>query len=444
MKPKILLVDDDEGIQFGFTKYLNKAGYEVTAVSTLSDAKSGVLAHRYDAVLLDLILPDGNGIDWIGSLRENYPNIAIVVITGVGDIPLAVRAMSLGADNFLTKPVNMRNLDIFLRKSLELEELRKSFSAHKRMEKTIEPYFGESTQMKKLRKLVTVAAENDSAVLLQGETGTGKGVMARWIHDHSSVRESSFVELNCSGLRGELLASELFGHAKGAFTSAVKDKQGLLQVADGGTLFLDEIGDMDMSVQAQFLKVIEEKRYRRLGEVKERRSEFRLICSTNRNLLQDANEGSFRKDLFFRINIFPLTIPPLRERKEDIPGLILYLLRAMDAPRDAIGEAMMDLLISYPWPGNVREARNVLERALLLAQSAPLSANHFPGLGTSLLTPGHSGAQSLDLQSIEASHILSVLKTYEGDTQKAAQALGISRASLYRRMKKLNIPTSSS
>jgi DNA-binding NtrC family response regulator len=439
MKPNVLLVDDDEGIQFGFTKFLAKAGYEVTVVSTLADAKKEILENRYDAVLLDLILPDGNGIDWIGALRENYPHIALVVITGVGDIPLAVKAMSRGADNFLTKPVDMQNLDVFLKKSLELETLRKSVSAHKRMRKPFEPYFGASKTMKKIRELVSVAAKNDSSVLLQGETGTGKGVLARWIHDHSGVKESSFVELNCSSLRGELLASELFGHAKGAFTSAVKEKQGLLQVADGGTLFLDEIGDMDLGVQAQFLKVIEEKRYRRLGEVKERRSEFRLICSTNHDLLQDANEKRFRKDLFFRINVFPISIPPLRERKEDLPGLISYMLQAMDAAEDAISEAATDLIVSYPWPGNIREVRNVLERAFLLAQGARISPDHFPGLGGPQMTPDRSLTETMDLERIEAAHIASVLKKHNGDTEASARALGISRASLYRKMKKHNI-----
>jgi DNA-binding NtrC family response regulator len=443
MSPIILLVDDDEGIRFGFTKFLTKAGYDVTAVSTLAEAKKEVLARRYDAVLLDLILPDGNGIDWIEPLRENFPHIALVVISGVGDIPLAVEAMSRGADNFLTKPVNMKNLDVFLKKSLELETLRKSVSARKRMEKPFEPYFGESEAMKKIRELVSVAAENDSSVLLEGETGTGKGVLARWIHDHSLERESSFIELNCSSLRGELLASELFGHAKGAFTSAVKEKQGLLQVADGGTLFLDEIGDMDITVQAQFLKVIEEKRYRRLGEVKERRSEFRLICSTNRELQHEAREKRFRNDLFFRINVFPIIIPPLRKRKEDIPGLIMYLIKIMGATEDAVSKEAMDLLVSYPWPGNIREVRNVLERAFLLSGGTRLSREHLPGLGTRQVKRASSGRQGMELGHVEASHIASVLRRYEGDTEAAAKALGISRASLYRRMKKFGLNSDS-
>ncbi len=438
MKANILLVDDDEGIRFGFTRFLEKAGYGMTAVSTLADAKREILAQRYDAVLLDLMLPDGNGIDWIRALRGNYPHIALVVITGVGDIPLAVEAMSRGADNFLTKPINMNNLNIFLKKSLELETLRRNVSAQKRMARVFTPYFGKSEQMQKIRELAHVAAKNDSAVLLQGETGTGKGILARWIHDHSKVKESSFIEMNCSSLRGELLASELFGHVKGAFTSAIKEKQGLLQVADGGTLFLDEIGDMDMSVQAQFLKVIEEKRYRRLGEVKERRSEFRLICSSNRDLERHAESKQFRKDLFFRINVFPISIPPLRERREDIDGLISYMLQAMGAPEGVVSQDAMARLLSYSWPGNIREVRNVLERALLLAQGGQLIPEHFPGLGSGdRLREEDTG--NFNLEQAEAAHIALVLGKYRGDTEAAARALGISRAALYRRMKKHHI-----
>ena len=442
MKPNILLVDDDEGIRFGFTKFLIKAGYEVTAATNLAEAKKEILANRYDAVLLDLVLPDGNGINWISSLRENYPAIAIVVITGVGDIPMAVEAMQRGADNFLTKPVNMQSVDVFLRKSLELEILRKSVSAHKRMKKPFEPYFGESKAMKKIQKLISVAAKNDSAVLLQGETGTGKGVFAQWIHNNSSLRDSSFIEVNCSSLRGELLASELFGHARGSFTSAVRDQQGLLEVADGGTLFLDEIADMSRDVQAQFLKVIEEKLYRRLGEVRVRRSEFRLLCSTNKELQEETEQDRFRKDLFFRVNIFPIHIPPLRERHEDIPGLVKYMLGILGKPELELTDEILRLFVEYDWPGNIRELRNILERALLLAENHPLSIEHFAGLRIGRMNRHYSKA-AMNLRVVEEEQIRSILNQYRGDTEKAAKALGISRASLYRKVKKFNIPLSS-
>lgn len=435
MKPHILLVDDEPATQFGFSRYLTKAGYAVQAASCLAEAQENLLSRHWDVVLLDLQLPDGNGLDWIPALREQHPALAIIAITGFGDIPIAVEAMRRGADHFLTKPVKLEELEVFLRKSVELKQLRHRQFADQRLSRKEPPYFGESPAMQKVLELATLAAESDAPVLLLGETGSGKGVLARWIHEHSHRREAPFVEVNCAGLRGELLASELFGHVRGAFTSAIQDRQGLIEIADGGTLFLDEIGDMDPMVQAQFLKVLEEKQYRRLGEVKVRQSDFWLICATNQNLLENIQQERFRQDLYFRIQVFPIQIPPLRERPQDLPGLITHLLRILGASHLLPSPALLQFLTTYSWPGNIRELRNVLERALLLARQQPLTPAHFPGLHTSsqpveLLTP------ITDLAQQEAAHIQAVLARYGGDTQQAAKALGISRATLYRKLKK--------
>ncbi|MDD5010141.1 MAG: sigma-54 dependent transcriptional regulator, partial [Syntrophorhabdaceae bacterium] len=363
MKPPLLLIDDEPAIQFGFSEYLSRVGYSVHGALSVAEAREALAAHRFDAILLDLNLPDGNGLDLIAELRENYFDIPIIVITGIGDIPLAVESMRRGADNFLTKPVNMPDLDVFLQKSLELGALRRRQRTTQRLQQKKEPYFGQSPVMQKVMDLSSLALKNDSPIILQGETGTGKGILAKWIHEHSHRASSTFVEVNCASLKGELLASELFGHARGAFTSAVQDRQGLIEVADGGTLFLDEIGDMDLGVQAQFLKVIEEKQYRRLGEVRIRRSEFRLICATHRDLLEDTRQGKFRSDLYFRIHVFPIVIPPLRERSEDIPDLIRYMMEKLNVSRVGMSNEAMSLLCSYEWPGNVRELKNVIERA---------------------------------------------------------------------------------
>jgi DNA-binding NtrC family response regulator len=435
MKPKILLIEDEEATRFGFTKYLSKSGYIVQEASCLSDAHKALLSQRFDAVLLDLNLPDGNGLEWIIEFRENYPDIPIIVITGFGDIPIAVDAMRRGADNFLTKPVNMQDLDIFLRKSLELGTLRRKNLTSQRLEKKDQIYFGENPAMKKVMNLAALAAKNHSPVILLGETGTGKGILARWLHDNSLCSSAPFVEVNCSNLRGDLLASELFGHARGSFTTAVQDKQGLIEVADGGTLFLDEISDMDIGVQAQFLKVIEEKQYRRVGEVKVRRSEFRLICATNRDLLEETHHGRFRKDLYFRINVLPIVIPPLRERQEDMPGLVLHLLRNLGAPNVKISSEAMQLLKSYPWPGNIRELRNVLERGLLLAYGQSLTPEHFSSLESQPVFMSHNKDMN-NLENIEEAHIREAVRRFTGDTRKAAESLGISRATLYRKLKK--------
>ena len=434
MKPRVLLIDDDPGIRFGFSKYLSKTGYRMVDVSCLAEAQEAISTERFDAVLLDLNLPDGSGLHWIDELRAGQPDIAIVVITGVGDIPTAVEAMQRGADNFLTKPVNMPELDIFLKKSLEVGSLRRTNSLNQRLSKKDQPFFGHSAAAREALGLAAVAAENDSVLLLQGETGTGKGVLARWVHDHSVRREAPFVEINCSSLKGDLLASDLFGHAKGAFTSAIQDRPGLLEVADEGTLFLDEIGDMDISVQAHLLKVIEEKQYRRLGEVKLRKSNFRLICATNKTLSEEAEHGRFRQDLYFRIYVFPITVPSLRQLREDIPGFVRYFLNLLNASGNDVPDEVMETLVSYSWPGNIREMRNVLERALLLARGNPLSQEHFRGLQN--MQDSHAPAPALGLGNLESEHIRSVLQSVGGDTVKAAKALGISRATLYRKLKK--------
>jgi DNA-binding NtrC family response regulator len=441
MKPHILIVDDDPATRFGFSKYLSKIEYAVKEASSLAEARKAITSKRFDAVILDLILPDGNGIDWIQELRETCPDIAVVVITGAGDIPVAVEAMRRGADNFMTKPVNMEDLEVFLRKSLEIGTLRRKDLTSRRLEKKVEPYFGKSPVIEEAKELALVAAESDSTILLQGATGTGKSMLARWIHDHSYRNALPFVEVSCSGLKGDLLASELFGHVKGAFTSAVQDRQGLIEVANGGTLFLDEIGDMDLAVQAQFLKLIEEKTYRRLGEVKVRRSDFRLICATNKNLREETKQQRFRQDLYFRVNTFPITIPSLLDRMGDLEELIEHILAQLGSPRYEISPEVMEMLKTYSWPGNIRELSNVLERALILARGEPFQLAHFPGMHHVKSSVGsQQKKEAKDLKDLEEEYIREEIKRFGGDIRKAAQALGISRATLYRKLKKFRDP----
>lgn len=437
MKNTILMVDDEPAVLFGYGRYFAQAGYETAEALSLAEARAAVQSRRFDVVLLDLNLPDGNGIDWIRPLREENPDTAVIVITGQGDIPTAVEAMRLGADNFLVKPVDMDGLHVFLNKSLELNALRRSDRLCRRARKNEEePCFGSGAAMAKVRETLSLMAENDSPVLLQGETGTGKGVCARWIHQNGLRSTGPLLELNCSTLQGDLLASELFGHAKGAFTSAHQSKQGLVEVADGGTLFLDEIGDMDLPVQAQFLKVIEEKTYRRLGETHSRRSDFRLICATNRDLQADVQSGRFRSDLFYRINLFPILLPPLRERPGDIAELVQHFLSAGGHGVTAPPE-VMDLLTAYRWPGNVRELRNVLERAVILARGSSLRAEHFPGIGQPSVVAPSAGRRPKGLKDLERDYLQSLLAEHGGDLTKVAEALEISRATLYRKLKDL-------
>lgn len=440
MRPhKLLLVEDEEAALFGYERYLTKNGYAIKSAGTLAEARGAIAADHFDAIVLDLKLPDGNAMDWLPEVKKAYPALPVIVITGSSDIPTAVKATKCGAEDFLTKPVEMTDLAASLQKSLEIGSLRKQALVQNRLVRQDEPFFGSSKAIAEVMEHASVAAANDTVVLILGETGTGKGVLARWIHSHSERKAEAFVELNCSSLKGELLRSELFGHTKGAFTSAIKDREGLIEVADGGTLFLDEIGDMDMEVQTQLLKTIEEKSFRRIGENQVRKSDFRLICATNRDLLKETESGKFRNDLYFRICVFPVRIPPLRERKEDIPGLCEQLLKNFDYPHLPLSNPVLQLLVGYPWPGNIRELRNMLERAFLLARGQEITPVHFPGLSavSAALPQEGNGFALINLDEMEKIHIQKVLEHCAGDKYKASEILGISLSSLYRKLGKV-------
>ncbi|MDD2273458.1 MAG: sigma-54 dependent transcriptional regulator [Desulfuromonadaceae bacterium] len=435
MKPHVLLIEDNAATRFGFVRYFSPEGYDVFEAASLAEAAAALTAQHFDIIILDINLPDGNGIDFIKTARANDPCIPIIVITGEGDIPLAVEAMQRGADNFLTKPVDNAALAVFMRKTLEIGLLKHRLSARKRTEKDATFFIGESRGMQEIHDLMLAAAASDIPVLITGETGTGKGMLARWIHQHGARAANECVELNCSGLRGEMLAREIFGNAKGAFTSADQNRKGLLDAADRGTLFLDEIGDMGIDIQAQFLKVLEDKNYRRLGDVKLLRSNFRLICATHHELDSLVNTGRFRQDLMYRINMLSIHLPPLRERMHDLPALVAYLLRSLGSPATVVSDDIMATLRGYSWPGNIRELKNVLERALLLTpHEAALRKVHFSGLAQNRM---HLPAQNRrTVQEVEGEHIRVVLDQMGGDIDKAAKSLNISRATLYRRLKK--------
>lgn len=431
MKNRILLIEDELATRFGFVRYFAKEGYEVGEARDLAEAASLFAAERFDAVILDINLPDGNGIHFIDAIRENDQAIPIIIITGAADIPLAVEAMQRGADNFLTKPIDNAGLAVFLKKTLEIGSLKRRQAAHQRMERHKEPYWGNHPAMQIVLEHARIAADSESPVLITGETGTGKGVLAHWIHRKSRRTQGEFVEVNCSGLRGELLAREIFGNARGAFTSADQDRKGLLDIADHGTLFLDEIGDMGLDVQGPFLKVLEEKQYRRLGDVKLIKSDFRLISATNRDIAQMVGNSQFRQDLLYRINLLTIHLPPLRSRRQDIPAIAHALLKSLNRPDMFLSDEILQLLTGYDWPGNIRELKNVVERALLLARGEQLQTAHFSSLGN------HQQPSATSMQEVETSHILSVLQQSGGNVDLAATRLNISRATLYRRLKQL-------
>jgi DNA-binding NtrC family response regulator len=437
MKPNVLLIEDNAANRFGFVRYFSREGYSINEAADLAEANRALAAERFDAIVMDINLPDGSGIDFIDTIRSNDPAIPIIIITGAGNIQLAVEAMQRGADNFLTKPVDNPALAEYLRKTLEIGALKRQASARQRLEKKDDTFFGSSPAMQEILNLARIAATSDNPVLIMGETGTGKGMLSKWIHRNGPRSKYEFVEVNCSGLRGEILAREIFGNARGAYTSADQDRKGLLDVADHGTLFLDEISDMGMEVQAQFLKVLEDKSYRRLGDVKLFKSDFRLLCATNRDIEAMVGKGAFRQDLMYRINLMVIHLPPLRERTNDLPEIVSHLLQQLGSPLNVISDEVMAILKSYPWPGNIRELKNVLERALLLTpRGATLRAAHFSALDTSRTTPAVSGL--VTVQEVEEAHIRNVMEQMDGDVNRAAKYLNISRATLYRRLKQHN------
>jgi DNA-binding NtrC family response regulator len=433
----LLLVDDDEATLFAFRQYFEATGYRVQTASDVAGARAALEQQRFDAVLLDDRLPDGFGMDLVPVLKGRYPETAAIVITGQGDVPRAVEAMRRGADHFLTKPVDLADVAVFLRKVCEVGRLRRRDLNARLHARRADYFFGASPAMAQVRELAAVAAASRSPLLIVGETGTGKGLLARWVHERGGGAGGPLVDLNCAALRGDMLANELFGHARGAYTSASESREGLLDAAHGGTLFLDEIGEMDPGVQTQVLKAIEEKRYRRLGETAARTSDFRLIAATSRALEEQIEAGRFRRDLYYRVNLLQITLPPLRERRQDIPELCAALLHDAGLPPQILDPPVLDALCGYPWPGNIRELRNVLERALLLARGGPVDCTHLSGIAAAA-GPGRAAPAAAaipPLKRLEREHLERTLRECGGNARKAAERLGLPLSTFYRKIR---------
>jgi two-component system NtrC family response regulator len=435
----LLIVDDDKAVCSALKVHLESEGYKAYEAYSLEEAREVLSANTIHAVLLDQNLPDGNGIDFIAELKEEWPQISIIVITGYGDIPIAVEAMRRGADYFATKPVYMKDLKVILEKCLEIRSLRKIADLGSRRRRD-ELFMGDYIRTHCMRE-AEIAAKSDSPVLIQGETGTGKSLLATWINRASGRVRAPFVHINCAVLKGDLLVSELFGHARGAFTGALHRKAGLLEIADGGTLFMDEIGDLTPEVQSQLLHVLDTKTFRRLGETQDHYSDFRLICATNRNLRAEVAQGEFRQDLFYRISVLNVSLPALRDYLDEIPQLCRHLLTLLQCPHIEISEKAMAALSSYSWPGNVRELRNVIERALLLCDGGTIQPSHLP-FGTEFSAEIPPISVEKQIRQMEVDHIRDVISRCEGNMTRAARLLGISRATLYRRLTRKHSPTS--
>ncbi|MCA1577794.1 MAG: sigma-54 dependent transcriptional regulator [Acidobacteria bacterium] len=444
---KVLVVDDESGVRFGIRDFLEQHGYEIDEAESCEDAQHIFRTSRPDIVIADYMLPDGTALDLLPRLKEIDSGTPLLVLTAHGSIDLAVRAIKEGADQFLTKPLELPTLLVILQRLLQKQRNhhKQLASKSRQVRQAIDPFIGTSAAIRALKGQAHRILSTESPVLILGETGSGKGVLARWLHDNSPRADEAFVDLNCAGLSRELLETELFGHEKGAFTSAIASKQGLFEVAHRGTIFLDEVGDVDLQIQPKLLKVLEEKRFRRVGDVRDRQVDVRLIAATHQDMGQLVREKRFRDDLYFRISTIPLSFPALRERIEDIPTMAQYLLDKVSADLGR-GELRLDdnciqALKTYSWPGNIRELRNVIERAVLLSDQKTITINdlHFDGhtqVGSPFLD------SRLTLLELEKQHIERVLQEERGRVEKAAKRLGIPRSSLYQKIKKHQITMS--
>ena len=441
MADSLLLIDDDPDVLRSVGEYLERSGWEVAREAL---GKEGIEAYdrlHPDVVILDLHLPDMSGLDALEQLRAK--GAAVILLTGQGDIETAVRAMQLGAENFLTKPADMVHLSAAAARVGEKVRLWRQNTLLRGRPAGADPLdsLGVSPAMRHLADQVRLlAASERTTVLLTGESGTGKGWVARLLHELSPRAKGPFVEVNCGGLSATFLDSELFGHEKGAFTDAKERKQGLFELADHGTIFLDEIGELAIELQPKLLKVLENKTFRRLGGTRELTVDVRLVVATNRDLLNDTKAGRFREDLYYRLSVMPLQLPAVRERsREDRLGLFTRIIGDLSrqlpgCPASCSSEAL-ERLLNAPWPGNVREMHNVLERAMILSRGLPeIGVQRLPG-ELQQRRAGDRRYQPLSLAEVERTQIERALRHHDGNRTRAAVELGISRATLINKIK---------
>jgi Nif-specific regulatory protein len=451
MAEKILVVDDDQGIQFFLGEVLRKKHYEVDSATSAEQALTKVKKDGYSLIILDVRLPGMSGIEAIKRLKDLNHMVPIIVMTAYGSKELAIQAVQEGAYDFFVKPIKLEEFLIILRRALErrqlqLEVVQLEESLQKKY--AFENIIGTSGPMQEVFALVKKVASTDSSVIIYGESGTGKELIAQAIHTHSLRKDKPFVKLNCVAIPEGLLESELFGHEKGSFTGAIAQKVGKFELANCGTIFMDEIGDMTLATQAKILRVLQEREFERVGGTKTIKVDVRVIAATNKNLQKAVEERTFREDLFFRLNVVPVYLPPLRERKGDIPLLAEHFLKEakvkVKKPLLGISQDALELLVEYPWPGNVRELENCVERAAVIVEGDLITKDCLPLYVTTQegAKPVSSEAEgSLDrtLAAVERKLILEALEKAGGVQVKAAKLLEITERSLWHRIKKYDI-----
>lgn len=446
---RVLVVDDEPAIRRSLTAVLNDEGFDAEAVESGEAALERIGLKRYDVVLLDVWLPGMDGMDVLSHIQHIPPidRPTTVMISGHGNVETAVKATKLGAFDFLEKPLSIEKVSLVVKNAAQQKQLEQQVQRLRDIVGQTR-IIGDSVPMKALRQQLTLMAATNGRVLIYGESGTGKELVAHAIHENSPRAAEAFVEVNCAAIPEELIESELFGHRQGSFPGALEDKTGKLQRADGGTLFLDEVGDMSLKTQAKLLRALDEQRFEPVGARESVQVDVRVIAATNKNLEEEIQRGNFREDLFYRLNVIPFYVPPLRHRVEDVPLLAHYFLDEFTTsygrkPRELTQEAYR-VLSEYPWPGNVRELRNLMERIVIMNPQTRIDARHIPlqtGKRAVFERPPTDRFASLQevREAAERDYILKKLDETSGNVSRTAELLGLERSNLYRKMKTLGI-----
>lgn len=441
---QILVVDDEESIRKLAEKEIADLHRVVHTAGCAREAFELIRSRQFDVIVLDIRLPDGDGLDLLEKFRQTVPDVEVILITGHGDIDSAVEAMKIGAYDYITKPFALDRLELVIEKAYQRVCLQREnrLLRHTQSYQAPPRFIGHSAVIRQIHYLIEKVAPTNVPVLVVGESGAGKDVVARAIHLGSRRAEQPLIIKNCATLQKELMRSELFGHCKGAFTGAAESQEGLLALAHQGTLFLDEIGELPLEVQASLLRVLENQTFRRVGDKQERHVDVRFLFATNRNLSEEVKAGNFHEALYHRINVFQIDLPPLRQRKDDIPLLVDYFLELLSGGKTPcrVSKDVMHSLLAYPWPGNVRELRNVIERGTILAENEVITEKALP---RELVEKSESKTDTdsllLSLEEVEKRHIRRVLEHVEGNRSQAADMLHISRKTLYRKIKEYDL-----
>jgi two-component system nitrogen regulation response regulator NtrX len=443
---RVLIVDDEKGIRSTLAAILGDEGYRPISVASGPEALVRIGEEVPDLVFLDIWLPGVDGIDTLAEIKRQWPELPVIMMSGHGTIETAVKATKLGAYDFIEKPLSLEKTLLIIDRALEYARLEhENRLLRERIERALE-IIGTSAAIMELRRQIATAAPSNGRVLIFGENGSGKELVARAVHALSGRHERSFVEVNCAAIPDELIESELFGHEKGAFTGAIARRRGKFELADGGTLFLDEIGDMSLRTQAKVLRVLEEQTVERIGGREPIRVDVRVIAASNRPLADLIGQGQFRDDLFYRLNVIPIEVPPLRRRKEDIPLLVEHFFKTFSAeygkrPKSLSGDAMV-YVMAYDWPGNVRELRNMVERLVIMTPRDTITPEDLPPpLRPQEVAVGDGSPQSLReaREAFERAFILAELRGNEWNITRTAKALGIGRVNLWRKLKAYGI-----